>query len=638
MPGSIIPLSGGGQETEITAGFPQPLTVQVFDQTGAPLAGATVTFQAPVEWYASATFDDTKTSTSTSLTDINGIARSSTLTANTWISNFIVLASVPGVSIKVPFSLHNDGPIIGTYTMNGNEYSSTTPLPGQEVCASDGCPSTTDPDTLSAQKYATDTSLYYYFHMLRNGLDDYGEGFSTSVHYGNDFYDSFWDESDPVAVFGDGFPAALDVVAHELTHGVTEYGSNLYDYYQSGAIDESLSDIFGEVIDRSYNGEDNWQIGEWLPKGAIRSLSNPPAFKDPDKMTSRYYDFDTDRSDCGGVHHNSGINNKAAYLMMVGGTFNGKTVTALGTDKTLAIYYEVQMNLLTSGANYLDLYNALYQGCLDLVGTKGIGTADCQQVRNATDAVQMSFSPSPSYIPSASYCPTGMTQPVNDIFYDGFENGLGNWNLRANTGNQRWSISNMYASSGLNSLYGSDYDPTAGDQNQTSDTFAAMASSVSLPVGSTPYLYFKQAFGFEYYGSQNYDGGVLEYSLDNGTTWKDAKAFFSAGQNYGGTIFTDTTNPDYLSYNNPLHGRSGFVRDSHGYVASRYNLTSLAGKMVMFRWRLGTDFFGYGDLGWNVDDVRIYTCVAAPSVPGLSLPANAGLITTYLPTLSWKAS
>ena len=95
-------------------------------------------------------------------------------------------------------------------------------------------------------------------------------------------------------------------------------------------------------------------------------MSNPPLYSDPDKMTSaNYY---TGTGDGGGVHYNSGINNKAAYLMVDGGTFNGRTVTALGANKTLAIYYEVQTNLLISGADYADLYNALYQGCLNLVG------------------------------------------------------------------------------------------------------------------------------------------------------------------------------------------------------------------------------------------------------------------------------
>jgi bacillolysin len=75
--------------------------------------------------------------------------------------------------------------------------------------------------------------------------------------------------------------------------------------------------------------------------------------------------------------------------MTDGGTFNGKTVIGLGIPKVAKIYYEVQTKLLTSGSSYNDLYNALNQGCSNLVGTAGITADDCQQVRNATDAVEM---------------------------------------------------------------------------------------------------------------------------------------------------------------------------------------------------------------------------------------------------------
>ena len=178
-------------------------------------------------------------------------------------------------------------------------------------------------------------------------------------------------------VYGDeyGFPLADDVVAHELTHGVTQYESNLFYYYQSGAINESFSDLWGEYYDQTNGlGTDTatvkWQIGEdisvWV---AIRNMSNPPDFGDPDKMSSpNYYEGDEDN---GGVHHNSGINNKAVFLMVDGGSFNGKTVTALGWTKTAAIYYEVNTNLLFSGADYSDLYYALQQACTNLIGQKG---------------------------------------------------------------------------------------------------------------------------------------------------------------------------------------------------------------------------------------------------------------------------
>ncbi len=99
-------------------------------------------------------------------------------------------------------------------------------------------------------------------------------------------------------------------------------------------------------------------------------MSDPPAFGDPDKMSSANYD--ESEEDNGGVHHNSGVNSKAVFLMVDGGSFNGKTVTALGWTKTAAIYYEVNTNLLSSGADYSDLYYALQQACTNLIGQKGI--------------------------------------------------------------------------------------------------------------------------------------------------------------------------------------------------------------------------------------------------------------------------
>src|SRR6476620_5352850 len=131
-------------------------------------------------------------------------------------------------------------------------------------------------------------------------------------------------------VYGDGFPVD-DVVGHELTHGVTDFESSLFYFAQSGAINESLSDVFGEFIDLSNTaggGNDSaaarWKIGEDI--GAFRDMKNPPAFGDPDMMQSANY-F-SGPGDNAGVHTNSGVNNKAAFLMTDGGTFNGKTVTA----------------------------------------------------------------------------------------------------------------------------------------------------------------------------------------------------------------------------------------------------------------------------------------------------------------------
>jgi bacillolysin len=143
-------------------------------------------------------------------------------------------------------------------------------------------------------------------------FDNAGKPIVTTTDYGHD--NAFWTGSQ--LVFGKGFAYADDVVAHEFMHGITQYTSNLFYYYQSGAISESFSDLWGEYYDQTNGvGKDTstarWLIGEDLPSsiGVIRNMKNPPAFKDPDRMTSVHYYKGS--NDNGGVHWNSGVNNKA---------------------------------------------------------------------------------------------------------------------------------------------------------------------------------------------------------------------------------------------------------------------------------------------------------------------------------------
>src|SRR5690606_10609233 len=121
--------------------------------------------------------------------------------------------------------------------------------------------------------------------------------------------------------------------AHELTHAVIEHTANLRYWGEPGALNESLSDIFAVMVDP------DWLIGEdvYIPRNskAIRSLKDPTQYNQPDHYRNRYKGFD----DNGGVHINSGIHNKAAYLLMDGGTHNGVTVQKIGKPKTAQIYY-----------------------------------------------------------------------------------------------------------------------------------------------------------------------------------------------------------------------------------------------------------------------------------------------------------
>jgi len=466
-----------------------------------------------------------------------------------------------------------------------------------------------EPDVNDAYDFSGDT--YDFFAGLgRDSLDDAGLTLKSTVRYCPSpaqcpYQNAFWDGRQ--MVYGEGFAAADDVVGHELTHGVTDFSAHLFYYYQSGAINESLSDVFGEFVDLTNGaGTDTaavrWQIGEDLSVGAIRDMKNPVPFGDPDQMDSPNYTSDPNEQDSGGVHQNSGVNNKAAFLITDGGAFNGRTVTGLGIPKASRIYYEVQTAMLTSASDYADLASALQQACTNLVGTGGITTADCVEVADAAAAVEMSTDPPAARAPEAPVCASGLV-PTN-LFFDDLENtSSGNWTAQGG-----WYyppnppfFDGTYATSGTKNLWG-DAPATRGDSS------IAMTSSVAIPSGNPAYLRFNHAYGFEdntFGTTAAFDGGVLEYSTNNGGSWTDIGSLLT-DVGYSGTI---TTTSD-----NPLGGRSAFVRESNGYRSSRVTVTSLAGQSVRFRFRIGTDT-GTGDYGWFVDDVRIYTCAPPPPPP-----------------------
>jgi Zn-dependent metalloprotease len=277
-----------------------------------------------------------------------------------------------------------------TYNLAGSTTSGTLVCDESNPTCSGG-----DVYAVGAHVYAGDTYDFYNTFHGRDSIDNAGMTILSFVHYSSGYCNAFWDGYE--MVYGDGcFLVVDDVVGHEMTHGVTSNESNLVYSYQSGAINESLSDIFGEFIDL-WNGKGNdtapvrWLMGEDTSIGAIRNMKDPTTFSDPDRMGSPFYY--TGSSDNGGVHTNSGVGNKAAYLITDGDTFNGYTVTGIGIVKAAKIYYEANTNILTSSSQYADLANALYQGCINLVGTNGIVSANCVEVLKATLATEMITAP-----------------------------------------------------------------------------------------------------------------------------------------------------------------------------------------------------------------------------------------------------
>ncbi len=506
------------------------------------------------------------------------------------IREFVVVDAQTG-AVRLHFNQIDTALDRATYTAD-----ETAVQPGTLVCdETDPTCAAGDSDAQHAHQYAGDTYDFYLSHHGRDGIDGAGMTIVSTVHWndGVSCPNAFWDGTQ--MVYCATLSEADDVVGHELTHGVTQYESGLFYYYESGAINESLSDIWGELVDLTNGaGTDSagvrWQMGEDVSAfgGAIRDMADPTVFGDPDRITSPFYY--TLSGDGGGVHTNSGVSNKTAFLLTDGESFNGETVTGLGIDKAAAIFYEAQTHLLTSGSGYFDFANALVQGCQNIIGTHGISSTDCDQVSNAVAATEMEEEPLLGFNPDAALCPAGQ-EVAQYSFLDDFETAPYPWIFANLSGANPWGLVSGYASSGDLSLY-------VQNIASVSDSTVYNSPAVTLPAGA--YLHFKQSYGFE---PPNYDGGVVEYSTDGGTTWSDLGALYSAGRDYTGTISSD--------WGNPLGGRSAFVDSSHGYVSSRYDLSSLAGSNFQVRFREANDSIVAGPLGWVVDDVAIYTCKAA---------------------------
>jgi hypothetical protein len=159
-----------------------------------------------------------------------------------------------------------------------------------------------------------------------------------------------------------------------------------------------------------------------------------------------------------------------------------------------------------------------------------------------------------------------------------------------------------------------------------------MTTGVAIPTGTT-YLRFDHAFGFEAFSGAadpfndgNFDGGVLEYSANNGQWLPAGSLMGAAGNGYGfNAPATGSTVVDNR-FGNPLGGQAAFVGQSQGYVTSRATLSGFAGKSVRFRFRIGADD-QFGDFGWFVDNVKIYSCVP---ILQLSTPPTTVLAATTL--------
>ncbi|MEU9302135.1 M4 family metallopeptidase [Streptomyces sp. NPDC048269] len=208
-----------------------------------------------------------------------------------------------------------------------------TRLPGKKVRA-EGDPAGKDATVNRAYAGLGATFELFLQGFGRRSIDDAGLPLDATVHYDEDYNNAFWDGRQMVFGDGDGdlfldFTVSVDVIGHELTHGVTQYSANLDYHQQSGALNESMSDVFGSLI-KQHSLEQTADQADWLIGAgllgpnvtgvALRSMKAPGTAYDDDELgkdpqPATMDDYVTTSRDNGGVHINSGIPNHAFYIV-----------------------------------------------------------------------------------------------------------------------------------------------------------------------------------------------------------------------------------------------------------------------------------------------------------------------------------
>jgi Zn-dependent metalloprotease len=279
----------------------------------------------------------------------------------------------------------------------------------------DGVVSGASPDAEGFKAFNNAKTVYNYWknRFGHDSYDDDGEDIEMYVHVGQSWQNAHYSSACDIFEFGDGYPA-LDVVAHEFTHGVTHNFADLVYENQSGALNESYSDIFGYFVDSN-----DWWMGDELsasvvgnpngcagaPAGTLRDMANPPACGDPDHVLAAKsgdgkglrklpagQDAECDSgdpqyNDCGFVHTNSSINNKAAYLIINGGTHGGFTVQGIGKTKAERLFYNVLTTRLWDSAQLIDARNAAVAEASWQLVLGNFSKNDVCQVKDAYAAV-----------------------------------------------------------------------------------------------------------------------------------------------------------------------------------------------------------------------------------------------------------
>ncbi len=312
------------------------------------------------------------------------------------------------------YYLEDTTDLLGTYTYNNTTSSlyyasSTSTSWGTTEVAK---------NALEAHYVTQKTYDYFKTNHGRTGIDGAGgpaaitsHGYSfmsSATSYSTNYVNAYWDGEMMVYGDGDGVYSnsltVLDVGGHEMTHGVTQYEANLTYSGEPGHLNESMSDVFGAMVERSVLGEsaDTWLIGEdtWTPgtSGDALRYMNDPA---DDGYSYDYYSSSLSSVD---VHYGSGVPNLVFYLLSEGGTHpRGKSttsVTGIGADDAADIWYLALSSYMTSSTNFSGARTATLSAASALYGSS---STQYTQVGNAWAAVGVGGSSGSTSCTTASY-------------------------------------------------------------------------------------------------------------------------------------------------------------------------------------------------------------------------------------------
>ncbi|MFJ9130884.1 M4 family metallopeptidase [Streptomyces sp. NPDC102340] len=291
-----------------------------------------------------------------------------------------------------------------TYDLKGGTSGTGTLFHDADDKWGDGTAADSQTAAVDAAYGAAETWDFYKESLNRSGIAGDGKAAYSRVHYGNAYVNAFWDDSCFCMTYGDGIDnknplTSLDVAAHEMSHGLTAATANLNYSKESGGLNEATSDIFGSAVE--FYANNSTDVGDYLIGEKIDINGDGSPLRYMDKPSKDGKSADAWSSSTGGldVHYSSGVANHFFYLLSEGSgkktingvdydspTSDGSTVTGIGRDKAVQIWYKALSTYMTSTTDYAAARAATIKAAGDLYGASG---AEATAVAAAWKAVNV---------------------------------------------------------------------------------------------------------------------------------------------------------------------------------------------------------------------------------------------------------